>query len=50
MKYIHVILPSKRMMNTYVSMIRENFNEEETKYLFTEYFLDFDYWFCFGRT
>lgn len=22
---------------------KENFNEEETKYLFTEYFLDFDY-------
>ena len=22
---------------------KDNFNEEETKYLFTEYFLDFDY-------
>lgn len=34
MKYIHIILPSKRMMNTYVSMIRENFKEEEHAFIF----------------
>ncbi|NFH91444.1 hypothetical protein FDA33_14760 [Clostridium botulinum] len=35
-KFLHIIPPSKRMMNTYVSMIRENFNMEEHTFMFFE--------------
>lgn len=34
MKFLHIILPSKRMMNTFVKMIRENFDTEEHAFLF----------------
>lgn len=34
MKYLHVIPPSKRMMDTYIRMIRKYFNKEEHKFYF----------------
>lgn len=34
MKFLHIILPSKRMMNTYVKMIRDHFDKEEHAFLF----------------
>lgn len=34
MTFLHIILPSKRMMNTYVKMIRENFDKEKHVFLF----------------
>ncbi len=36
MRFLHIIIPSKRMMNTYIRMIREHFSVEEHCFLFYE--------------
>ena len=34
MKYLHIIPPSKRMMDTYIRMIRTYFKEEDHQFYF----------------
>lgn len=34
MKFLHIVLPSKRMMDTYFRMIRKNFDIEEHRFVF----------------
>ncbi|KIL08042.1 hypothetical protein SR42_03015 [Clostridium botulinum] len=41
-RFIHIIPPSKRMMNTYVKMIRENFAQEEHTFMFFDKCTKFD--------